>query len=74
MVTEAHDSSDAEPAGGNASSQCSTPKPAREQGGWAADQVPLIVLALIVVVLEIMGGMSNDDVTCPGRASSCGVP
>ncbi|MER5856285.1 MULTISPECIES: hypothetical protein [unclassified Streptomyces] len=67
MATEGHDEPDAEPA-------ADTPKARFEQGSWAADNVPLIVLALIVVVLGIAGGMSNDNVTCPGGASSCGVP
>lgn len=30
--------------------------------------------ALIVVVLGIVGAVSNDNVTCPGGATSCNVP
>jgi hypothetical protein len=74
MATDGHDEPDAEPAVDHASPPASTPKPRRDQGSWAADNVPLIVLALVVVVLAIAGGMSNDNVTCPGGATSCGVP
>ncbi len=74
MATETHDGPGPEPARDHASPQPSTPKPPREQGGWAADHVPLIMLALIVLVLGIAGAASNDSVTCPGGARSCGIP
>ncbi|GGW65805.1 hypothetical protein GCM10010381_58680 [Streptomyces xantholiticus] len=52
----------------------SRPRSRPDQGSWASDNVPVILLALIVLVLMIAGGMSNDNVTCPGGASSCGYP
>lgn len=74
MVTEGHDGPGAEPARDTASPRPSAPKPPRENGGWAADNVPVIILALIVLVLMIAGSASNDSVTCPGGATSCGIP
>ncbi|MGW0966615.1 hypothetical protein [Streptomyces sp. NPDC002516] len=74
MATAGHGGPDAEPARDEANSQPGTPKPAREHGSWAADNVPWIVLALIVLVLGIVGATSNDDVTCPGGTTSCGAP
>lgn len=74
MATAGHDESGAEPARDHASPPPSAPKPPREQGSWAADNIPLIILAIIVVVLGIAGLTSNDDVTCPGGATSCGAP
>lgn len=74
MATAGHDEPGAEPARDNASPQPSAPKPPREHGSWAADNVPLIILALIVLVLGIAGLASNDSVTCPGGATGCGSP
>lgn len=74
MATAGHDGPGTEPARDNASPQPGTPKPPREPGSWAADNVPLIILALIVLVLGIVGLASNDSVTCPGGAASCGTP
>ncbi|MGW1564544.1 hypothetical protein ACWCQ1_50195 [Streptomyces sp. NPDC002144] len=73
-ATERHDGPDADPAGDEASPQLSARKARASQSSWAADNVPLIVLALIVVVLGIIGAVSNDSVTCPGGATSCNVP
>ncbi|MEU9137468.1 hypothetical protein AB0D33_16125 [Streptomyces sp. NPDC048404] len=74
MVTEGHDGPDAEPARDTAGPQPSTPKPPREHGSWAADNVPGIILALIVLVLGLAAATSGDNVNCPGGATSCGVP
>lgn len=74
MATAGHEGSGAESARDKASAPPSAPKPPREQGSWAADNVPLIILALIVLVLGIAGLASNDSVTCPGGATSCGSP
>lgn len=64
MSAAGHDGRGDESARGNA------PKPTQSRGGTA----PLIILALIVLALVIAGAASNDDVTCPGGASSCGAP
>ncbi|MFD7938324.1 hypothetical protein ACFV4T_27975 [Streptomyces sp. NPDC059755] len=74
MTTAGHDGPDAEPVRDDASPQPSAPKPPREQGSWASENVPLIILALIVLVLGLVGLTSNDNVTCPGEATSCGSP
>ncbi|MER5402907.1 hypothetical protein [Streptomyces sp. NPDC002599] len=74
MVTEGHDGPGAEPERDTASPQPSAPKHPREHGSWAADNVPGIILALIVLVLMLAGAVSNDNVTCPGGATSCGAP
>lgn len=74
MTTAGHDGPGAEPARDNASPRPSAPKPSRERGSWAADNVPWIILALVVLVLGIAGMTSNDNVTCPGGATSCGSP
>lgn len=74
MATAGHDGPGAEPAHDKASPPPGAPKPPREHGSWAADNVPLIILALIVLVLGIAGAASNDSVTCPGGATSCGTP
>lgn len=74
MATAGHDGPGAEPARDKAGPQLSTPKPPREHGSCAADNVPLIILALIVLVLGIVGLTSNDSGTCPGGATSCGAP
>lgn len=74
MATAGHDGPGAEPAGDDASPQSSAPKPPHEHGSWAADHVPLIILALIVLALGIAGLASNDSVTCPGGATNCGAP
>jgi hypothetical protein len=74
MVTEGNGVPGAEPARDNVSPQPNAPKPPREQDSWAADNVPVIILALIVLVLMIAGAASNDSVTCPGGATSCGTP
>jgi hypothetical protein len=74
MVTEGSDGPGAEAARDKTSPRPSVPKPPRDQGSWAADNVPVIILALIVLVLGIVGMASNDSVTCPGGATSCGTP
>ena len=74
MAAEGHGGPGAEPTRDSVSPQPSTPKPAREQGSWAADNIPVIILALLVLVLGIAGAVSNDSVTCPGGATSCGTP
>ncbi len=74
MATEGHDGPGADPAGDEAGPEVSTRKLRSSQSSWAADNVPLIVLALVVVVLGIIGAVSNDSVTCPGGATSCNVP
>lgn len=73
-ATEGHGGADAESAGDEASQQAGTRRLRPTQSSWAADHVPLIVLALVVVVLGIAGAVSNDDVTCPGGATTCNVP
>ena len=74
MATAEHNGPGAEPIRDDASTQPSAPKPVSRHGSRAADNVPVIVLALIVLVLGIAGLASNDSVTCPGGATSCGTP
>ncbi|MFD6551631.1 hypothetical protein [Streptomyces sp. NPDC058398] len=74
VVTEGHGEHEAESTRDNVSPQPKDPKRQRDQGSWAADNVPVIILALIVLVLGIAGMASNDSVTCPGGATSCGIP
>lgn len=74
MVTARDDGPDAEPTRDCASPQPGPPNPQRDHGSWAAENVPVIILALIVVVLGIAGLASNEGVTCPGGATSCGSP
>ena len=52
-----------------------TPQPRRDPDiSWAADNIPWIVLALLVLGLMCLGASSNDDITCPGGSTSCSFP
>lgn len=74
MAPEGRDGPGAEPTRDDVGPIPRPPKPPREHGSWAADNVPVIILALVVLVLMIAGSASNDNVTCPGGTASCGVP